>query len=178
MSAPCAATATPWPICSERGRHARASGIGERGQHAVTTDRASPAPSPSVWRMANITRAAVMLGICKLAFSTSILALGNFRLGLGTTELRTLAFAALAFGNQATLYVLRERRSLWSSKPGKWVLASSALDIGFVSALALTGTLMAPLPWQFLAGLFIASMAFALFLDRIKLLTTAVIGVE
>jgi len=35
MSMPCAATATPSPICSEGGWHTRASGIGERGQHAV-----------------------------------------------------------------------------------------------------------------------------------------------
>lgn len=145
---------------------------------SLTTDRASPALSPSIWRMDNITRAAVVLGGCKLAFSTSILAFGKFRLGLDMAGLRTLAFAALAFGNQAALYVLRERRSLWSSKPGKWVLASSALDIGLVSALVLTGTLMAPLPWQLLAKLFVAAMIFALLLDRIKLLTTAVIKVE
>src|SRR4051812_31182405 len=35
MSTRCAATATPSPICSEGGRHTRASGIGKRGQHAV-----------------------------------------------------------------------------------------------------------------------------------------------
>src|SRR5216684_6159044 len=38
MSTPCAATATPSPICSEGARHTRASGIGERGQHAVAGD--------------------------------------------------------------------------------------------------------------------------------------------
>ena len=35
MSTRCAATATPSPICSEGGRHTRAPGIDERGQHAV-----------------------------------------------------------------------------------------------------------------------------------------------
>jgi H+-transporting ATPase len=145
---------------------------------SLTTDRASPALSRSVWRMSNITRAAVVLGVCKLAFSTSVLAFGKFRLGLDIPELRTLAFAALAFGNQATLYVLRERRNLWSSKPGNWVLASSALDIAAVCALVLTGTLMASLPWQRLAALFVAAAAFALLLDRIKLLVTAIFKVE
>ncbi|HLZ01156.1 MAG TPA: HAD-IC family P-type ATPase [Bradyrhizobium sp.] len=145
---------------------------------SLTTDRATPAPSPSVWRMGDITRAAIVLGACKLAFSISVLALGRFRLGLGTTELQTLAFAALAFGNQAALYVLRERRCLWSSKPGNWVLASSAVDLAVVCVLVLTGTLMRPLPWQLLAGLFAAATGFALLLDRIKLLVTAVIRVE
>jgi H+-transporting ATPase len=145
---------------------------------SLTTDRASPGASPSIWRMGNITRAAIVLGVCKLAFSTSILAFGKFRLGLATVELQTLAFAALVFGNQAVLYVLRERRSLWSSKPGAWIFASSAVDIAVVSALVLTGTLMAPLPWEYLAALFAAAAAFALLLDRIKLLVTAVIKVE
>ena len=146
---------------------------------SLTTDRASPARSPSAWRMANITRAAVVLGACKLAFSTSILALGKFRLGLGEGELQTLAFATLVFGNQAVLYVLRERRTLWSTKPGNWVLASSAADIAIVSVLVLTGTLMTPLPWEFLAALFIVAAGLALILDWIKLLiVTAAIKVE
>ncbi|MBI4204003.1 MAG: divalent cation transporter, partial [Betaproteobacteria bacterium] len=38
---------------------------------SLTTDRASPSPSPSVWRMRNVTRAAIVLGACKLGFSTA-----------------------------------------------------------------------------------------------------------
>jgi H+-transporting ATPase len=49
------------------------------------------------------------------------------------------------------------------------VLASSAADIAIVSALALSGTLMAPLPWQLLAGVLAAATAFALVVDQIKL---------
>jgi hypothetical protein len=39
-------------------------------------------------------------------------------------------------------------------------------------------TLMAPLPWQLLAGVFIAATGFGLLIDRIKLLVTTVIRVE
>jgi H+-transporting ATPase len=54
--------------------------------------------------------------------------------------------------------------------PGHWVLASSAADIVIVSGLALSGTLMAPLPWQLLAGVLAAATAFGLVLDQIKLI--------
>jgi len=145
---------------------------------SLTTDRASPAPSPSVWRMRNITIAAVVLGLCKLGFSASILALGRFRIGLGPGELQTLAFITLVFGNQGLLYVLRERRHLWRSKPGYWVLVSSAADITIVSALALSGTLMEPLRWQFLAAILAGAAGFALILDQIKLAVTSVFKVE
>ena len=97
-----------------------------------------------------------------------MLVFGNFRLGLGPGELQTLAFVTLVFGNQALLYVLRERRHMWRSKPGNWVLASSAADIAIVSVLALSGTLMEPLPWRVLAA-FAAAIGFALVLDQIKL---------
>jgi H+-transporting ATPase len=135
---------------------------------SLTTDRASFAPSPSIWRMRDITRAAVVLGVCKLGFSTTMLAVGKFTLGLGPQEIQTLAFVTLVFGNQAVLYVLRERRHMWCSKPGAWVLASSALDIGVVSALAWSGTLMAPLPMGIVAAVFTAAAGFAVVLDQIK----------
>jgi H+-transporting ATPase len=135
---------------------------------SLTADRASLAPSPSVWRMPSITAAAVLLGVCKLTFSLSMLAYGRFQLGLEAGELQTLAFVTLVFGNQGVLFVLRERGRLWSSWPSRWVLASSAADVAIVSALALSGTLMQPLPWQFLAGIIVAAAAFAVILDQIK----------
>jgi H+-transporting ATPase len=145
---------------------------------SLTTDRASFAPSPSVWRMRNITSAAIVLGLSKLAFSTLLLGIGKFRLGLSPLELQTLAFVTLVFGNQAVLYVLRERRPMWSSKPGPWVLASSAVDIGIISTLALSGILMQPLPVRVIAALFVAAIGFAFILDRIKLPVTAAFKVE
>ena len=135
---------------------------------SLTTDRASVAPSPGMWRMRSITGAGAVLGICKLAFSTAALAVGKFRLGLGPRELQTLALVILVFGSQALLYVVRERRHFWSSKPGIWVVGASVLDIGAVSALALSGTLMDALSWQVLAMVFIAAAGFALALDQVK----------
>ena len=145
---------------------------------SLTTDRASPAPTPSVWRMRNITAAALALGACKLGFSTALLAIGKFRLGFGSAELQTLAFVTLVFGNQAVLFVLRERRHLWSSRPSNWILAASAVDIAIVAVLALSGTLMAPLTWRVLAAIFMAATGFALILDRIKQPVTAVFKIE
>jgi H+-transporting ATPase len=145
---------------------------------SLTTDSASPSSNPSQWRMGNITGAAIILGLCKLAFSTAILAAGKFKLGLGPTELQTLAFVTLVFGNQALLYVLRERRHIWSSKPSLWVLGSSAVDITIVLALALPGILMGPLPWRLIAAVFAAAIAFALILDQIKQPVTTVFKIE
>ncbi|HEY5128198.1 MAG TPA: HAD-IC family P-type ATPase [Bradyrhizobium sp.] len=145
---------------------------------SLTTDRASPAPSPSVWRMRKITAAAAALGVCKLGFSTAILAIGKFQLGFGPGELQTLALITLVFGSQALLYVVRERRRMWSSKPSKWVLAASAADIVIVTTLAWSGTLMESLAWPVMAAVFAAAIGFGLILDQVKLLAVAAFKVE
>jgi H+-transporting ATPase len=135
---------------------------------SLTTNRASPAPGPSAWNMRRIIATALVFGICKLGFSTATVAFGRFRLGLGPQELQTLTFVTLVFGKQALLYVLRERRRMWHSMPSIWLIASSALDIGIVSTLAFSGTLMQPLPWRLLADVAGAAIVFALILDQIK----------
>jgi H+-transporting ATPase len=118
--------------------------------------------------MGGITAAWMILGVCKLGFSTAVLAFGKYRLGLGQGELQTLAFVTIVFGAQAVLYVVRERRHLWSSRPGAWILAASAVDIGLVAALAGSGTLTAPLPGRLLATVFVATIGLALVLDQVK----------
>jgi H+-transporting ATPase len=145
---------------------------------SLTTDRATPSPSPSVWRMHNVTSAAIVLGTCKLVFSTAILAIGKFALDLTPGELQTLAFVTLIFGSQGLLYVVRERRHMWSSIPSKWVIAASTADIAAVSILALSGTLMKALPWHLLAEVFVATVGLAVILDQIKLLVRSAFKIE
>jgi H+-transporting ATPase len=135
---------------------------------SLTTDRATPARSPSAWRVRGITSAALVLAVWKLGFSTGVLAFGRFVLGLPPGQLQTLAFVGLVFGNQALLYVLRERGRLSRSRPSTWVLASSFVDVAVVSVLAVSGVLMAPLPWRVLLAALVAAGGFALLLDQVK----------
>ena len=84
---------------------------------SLTTDNVRPSPMPNAWRIGSLTMAGVVLGICLLAFCSGILAVGKFEMGLGIDALRTLAFIALVFGSQATIYAIRQRRHLWGSRP-------------------------------------------------------------
>ena len=71
---------------------------------SLTTDNVRPSPMPNAWRIGNLTIAGVIMGLCLLAFCTGVLAVGKFELKLETGALPTLAFAALVFGSQATIY--------------------------------------------------------------------------
>jgi H+-transporting ATPase len=134
-----------------------------------STDNVRPSPTPSVWRIGNITIAGVVLGAFDLMFCVACFATGKFVLHLDTVTLRTLTVVTLVFSGQAVFYVAREREHLWSSLPGRWLIVSSVIDLSIVSLLALNGILMKPLPIVILAGVFAAAIVLALVLDTVKI---------
>ncbi len=135
---------------------------------SLTTDRARPSPQPDVWRIGPVTVAAMALGVVKLIFSTAVLAVGYFGLGLAIGPLRTLAFFTMVVDAQATIFAIRERRRLWSSWPGAWVIASSAVDLGLGVLVSSSGWLTPALTAGVLSGLVGAAAVFAFGLDAIK----------
>jgi H+-transporting ATPase len=113
--------------------------------------------------------AGIIMGLFDLIFCVSCLATGKYALGLDIAALRSFTVVTLVFSGQAVFYVARERRHLWSSRPGPWLVASSIVDLTLIGILATKGILMASLPFAVLAGLFIAAIIFAMSLDVVKL---------
>jgi magnesium-transporting ATPase (P-type) len=135
---------------------------------SATTDNVHPSAQPNAWRIGRITVAAIVLGICAVIFSSTVLAIGYFQFGLENRGLRTLAAVTLVCSSQATFYVVRDRRHLWSSRPSAWVLLSSVVDVSIIVLLAGTGTLMHALPWLMIAAIIVAAALFSFFLDAVK----------
>ncbi|MFY9639482.1 MAG: HAD-IC family P-type ATPase [Rhodomicrobium sp.] len=135
---------------------------------SLTTDRAAPSPMPDAWQIRSITFAAGILGLIGLTFASGMIAAGKYFFSFGIGELRTLAFVTLVFASQATIYAVRDRRRMWSSRPGNWLVLSSLLDVGIAASLAITGTLMEPLPALAVAAVFAAAIAFSVVLDTVK----------
>lgn len=132
-------------------------------------DRVRPSPFPNTWRIRNLVLVAIPLGVFKLSNYVGVLAIGWFVLGLGPDEMRTFTFVMLVFGGQATIYVLREHGHLWSSRPASVMLFASLADVAIVASLAMGGVLMTPLPPAIVGILLIATFAFALALDFVKI---------
>jgi H+-transporting ATPase len=136
---------------------------------SASTDHVRPSPQPNAWRIGRITVAAIGLGLCNLAFCTAVLAAGRYHLGLAQGHgLRTLAAVTVVFSTQAAFYVVRDRRHLWSSKPGTWVVLSSLLDVSIIAVLAGRGLLIHAIPWSLIGAVLLASALFALVLDGVK----------
>ena len=135
---------------------------------SLATDRVRPSPMPNAWRIGALTVAGVFTGIAELVFCTAVLATAKFRLGLGFDALRTLAFVVIVFGNQATTYTNRERRRLGSSRPSRWLIGSSVVDLLIASTLAGCGIAMTPLPLVVVGGTLVAAAVFAFIFDLAK----------
>jgi H+-transporting ATPase len=136
---------------------------------SLTTDNVSPSRLSNEWRIGNLTILGMFMGLCELTFCTAVLGIGKYRLGLGMEALQTIAFLAIVFGNEATLYTIRERKGLWSwSMPSRWLVLSSVADVLIASTLAVCGIAMTALPIIFVAGTLAASVAFAFVADAAK----------
>ena len=135
---------------------------------SLTTDNVRPSAMPNAWRIGELTVAGVFMGISELVFCTAILAVAKFRLGLGVETLRTVAFVAIVFGNQATTYTNRERQRLGSSRPSAWLVASSVVDVLIAATLATWGIGMTALPIWAVGGTLLAAAVFAFLVDVVK----------
>jgi len=135
---------------------------------SLTTDNVRPSPTPNAWRIGSLTIAGVVMGVGELVFCTLVLTFGAWKMGFDIGALRTLAFIAIVFGNQATTYTNRGRPRLWSSRPSVWLVVSSIGDILIASTLAVGGIAMASLPIWVVAGTLAAAAAFAFVLDLAK----------
>lgn len=145
---------------------------------SLTTDRVRPSKMPNSWQIGRITITGVILGVCFLAFSTAILAIGKFEMHLGIEALRTLCAVGIVFGSQATTYVIRGRQHLWGLRRSLILVLSSVSDVLIISALAVYGIAMAPLSFAVVACEFAAAIAFGLLLDVVKIPLFVRLGVS
>ena len=66
------------------------------------------------------------------------------------------------------MYLVRERRRFWASRPSGWLLLSSALDVVAVSVMAGRGILMAPIAPALIAGLIALAVVYLVLVDSVK----------
>jgi H+-transporting ATPase len=110
----------------------------------------------------------VFMGIGEFLFCTACLAFGKFALGFEINRLRTLSFVVLVFANQAATYLNRDRKRIGSSRPSRWLMASSVFDLSICCLLSIFGIAMAPIYLVLVAELLLATAFFAFCFDFVK----------
>lgn len=138
---------------------------------SLASDNVRYTSSPNRWNIKNIIPASLVVGLL-LAFEGIIaLAVGRYHFQLDWERLQTFMMLTLAFNSQFRVYIVRERRHFWSSRPGRALTVSIvAVITGFV-LLGIYGIVVPSLtPGQVLFSLGL-SASFALgVVDPIKYL--------
>jgi H+-transporting ATPase len=135
---------------------------------SIATDRVSFSRKPERWKIRDLVMTALPFAALILALSFTIFFTARNALHLPLPQLQTLAFITLVFSGQGTVYLVRERYHLWSSRPSRWMLVSSAADIMLVSLFATHGILMAAVSTRLVAGVLLVVAFYLIAVDFVK----------
>ncbi|WP_298283284.1 HAD-IC family P-type ATPase [Acidocella sp.] len=135
---------------------------------AITTDRALPSSHPRHWRIGRIITEGGIYGLATLGYAALMLTIGRDLWHLPLAQVRTLSFLTLMLAIQASVYVIREERWVWSSAPSLWLALATLAMVGFSLLVVRLGLLMAPLGWNVLGPVIFSALLFTLLLDLLK----------
>jgi H+-transporting ATPase len=135
---------------------------------SIATDRVSFSSKPDRWHIRTLVLTGGALAGLILVLSFSVFFAGRDLLHLPLPQLQTLVFLMLVFTGQGNVYLVRERRHFWNSRPSGWLVASSCADIAVVSFLASKGILMAAISPALILGLLAVVLVFLILVDFFK----------
>jgi H+-transporting ATPase len=99
---------------------------------SVATDNVGYTSSSNLWNVKKITLASLVIGLLLVAGGAVAVLVGIEYFSLKWGELQSYVMLMLVFTSQFRIYIVRERRHFWSSRPGRELLiASTTTIIGF-----------------------------------------------
>jgi H+-transporting ATPase len=133
---------------------------------SLAGDRVTPSKHPDRWNIRIVMGSSAVIAVSWLLYCFAVFYVGRHFLKLPATQ--TLVFLALVFSGLATVYLVRESRSFWKSRPGTLLIWATAGDVVVVSTMAVFGILMVPVPIMMVLGLLAATLAMMFVLDTVK----------
>jgi H+-transporting ATPase len=112
---------------------------------SVATDNVEYTSSPNLWNVKKITLASLVIGLPLVAGGAVATFAGMEYFALKWGELQSYVMLMLVFTSQFRVYVVRERRRCWSSRPGRELLIASTATIIAFALLGVYGIIMPPL---------------------------------
>jgi len=136
---------------------------------SIATDRVAFSRKPERWHIATLMLTAAPLAALILVLSFSVFFAGRDLLHLPLAQLQTLIFVMLVFTGLGNVYLVRERRHFWQSRPSRWLMVATALDLAVVCVMASQGILMTAISPALIAGLLALAVAYLAMMDFLKI---------
>ena len=135
---------------------------------SIATDRVGFSQHPDRWNVHTLMLIGSVLAAMMLILSFVVFFAGRDMIGLDLPALQTLVFVMLVATGQGTVYMVRERGPFWRSRPSRWLIVSSVIDLVVVTGMATTGVLMAPVSLTLVIPLLLLVAVYFLILDHLK----------
>lgn len=136
---------------------------------SIATDNVSFSPRPERWRIRTLMFTAAPLAAMILLLSFTVFLVGRDWLQLPLAQLQTLIFLMLVFTGLGNVYLVRERRHFWRSRPSRWLLLSALIDILAVAVMAWRGILMTPVSPVLIVALLAVTLGYLIAVDFLKI---------
>ncbi len=123
---------------------------------SLSTDKVRWSHKPDTWKITELVKVAVALGVITLIEHFGLLYIGLKYFGLQSSipELNTFVFEMLFFSGAFTTFIVRERGHFWSSVPSRTLLLAIVLDMIIVGAISTVGIPgLASLPLYYTLGI-------------------------
>ncbi len=105
----------------------------------LSTDNVKYTRNPNNWNVRNVTLASAGIGVFFILEGLLTILIGRNLFHLTSEGLRSFVLLMLVFTSQFRIYLVRERRHFWDSRPGRGILISSAAAIVAFSLLGIFG---------------------------------------
>jgi H+-transporting ATPase len=106
---------------------------------SLATDNVTPSRNPEKWEIGKMTKAALSISSVVLLEMFTGLFLALNLLNLGITQLYTFVFYMLMVTGIANVFVVRERRAFWRSRPSRTLLVALLADLAIATILCFFG---------------------------------------
>lgn len=118
---------------------------------ALATDEVRWSRRPESWKIGGFIATSAAIGVAMVAETLLLLSIAWARFGLARNgaALHAFSFQTLLYFGIFSIFSVRERQWFWRTRPGKALMAASALDLLAGVVLSLVGLPgLPPLPWQ------------------------------
>jgi H+-transporting ATPase len=137
---------------------------------SLATDNVEYTASPNKWNVRNITLASLIIGILLVGEGALALFVGSHYFRLPFEQLRTFTMLTLVFTSLFRVYIVRERRHFWSSRPGTELLMATIMSLVIFYILGIYGWIIPALTPPEVLFVFGLSAVFTFAIDYPKYL--------
>jgi len=135
---------------------------------SLATDNVRHTAIPNKWNVKNITLASLVIAVMLVIEGLVAVFIGLHYFHFDLERLQAFVMLQLIFTSQFRVYLVRERKHFWSSRPGNELLVSTVVTLIVFTLLGVYGVIVPALTLFEVLFILGFSAVFTLILDPIK----------